>query len=73
MGNTKKVTLRTITKKNDGCYQCERCGKKISSKTNKAKHQNTSRCNEIYEDNKQKELHDKIVKRCCCGNRKMNI
>ena len=45
MGNTKKVTLRTITKKNDGCYQCERCGKKISSKTNKAKHQNTSRQN----------------------------
>ena len=55
-------------KNNDGCYECERCGKKISSKTNKAKHQNTSRCQEIYEENKQKELQDKIVKKVLLWN-----
>ena len=55
-------------KTNDGCYECERCGKKISSKTNKAKHQNTARCQEIYEENKQKELQDKIVKKVLLWN-----
>ena len=55
-------------KKKDGCYECERCGKKISSKTNKSKHQNTARCNEIYEENKQKELQDKIVRKVLLWN-----
>ena len=55
-------------KKNSCSYECERCGKIISSKTNRAKHQNTARCQEIYEENKQKELQDKIVKKVLLWN-----
>ena len=55
-------------KKNNCGYECERCGKMISSKTNRAKHQNTARCQEIYEENKQKELQDKIVKKVLLWN-----
>ena len=54
--------------KNSGCYECESCGKKIGSITNKAKHQNTARCQEVYEENKQKELQDKIAKKVLLWN-----
>ena len=60
--------FKNYYKKNDGCFECERCGKRISSKTNKAKHQNTGRCQEIYEENKQKELQDKIVNKVLLWN-----
>ena len=55
-------------KNNDSCFKCDRCGKTISSRTNKAKHQNTARCKEIYEDNRQKELEDKIIKKVLLWN-----
>ena len=42
--------------------------RRLLNKTNKAKHQNTARCQEIYEENKQKELQDKIVKKVLLWN-----
>ena len=54
-------------KKNNKCYVCERCGKTISSTSKKAKHQNSERCNRIYEDRKQKEIEDKIIMKVLHG------
>ena len=50
-------------KKNSKSYVCERCGKTITSNSNKAKHQNTERCKRIYEEKKQKELEKTLVRK----------
>ena len=54
-------------KTNNKCFECERCGKTISSHTNKAKHQNSERCKRIYEDRKQKEIEDRIIMKVLHG------
>ena len=54
-------------KKNNKCFECERCGKTISSTSNKAKHQNSERCKRVYEDRKQKEIEDKIIMKVLHG------
>ena len=54
-------------KRNNKCFECERCGKTIASHTNKAKHQNSERCKRIYEDRKQKEIEDRIIMKVLHG------
>ena len=46
--------FKKYIKNDDGCYECESCGKKISSKINIIKHQNIVRYQEIYEENLEK-------------------
>ena len=50
-------------KKNSKSYVCERCGKTITSNTNKAKHQATERCKRIYAERQRKELENELVRK----------
>ena len=50
-------------KKNSKSYVFERCGKTITSNTNKSKHQNTERCKRIYEEKQRKEMEKTLVRK----------
>ena len=55
-------------KNNSKCFECEKCGRKISSNTNKSKHMNTKRCKEIYQEKIEKEMMDKIGRKILLWN-----
>ena len=50
-------------KKTSKSYVCERCGKNITSNTNKAKHQATERCKRIYAERQRKEQENELVRK----------
>ena len=64
----KEGYFKEYFKNNNKSYECEKCGLMISSKTNKAKHQNTARCKTISEEKQQKELMDKITRKVLLWN-----
>ena len=66
--NKERGYFKDYYKSNDRCYECERCGKMISSGTNKSKHQKTKRCISNYEDKLEKEITDKIVNKVLLWN-----
>ena len=59
--NTNEGYFNEYFKRNNKGYECERCGKTISSASSKTKHQNTGRCKRMHEDRKRKEIEDKII------------
>ena len=52
--NTEKTYFNEYLKRNNKCYECERCGKIITNHTNKSKHQDTERCKRIYEERQKR-------------------
>ena len=61
--NRQNYYFKEYFKKNNKCYECERCGKIITSQTNKSKHQDTERCKRIYEERQQEEMQRNLVRK----------
>ena len=50
-------------KENDKPFECDKCGCKLNSSTNRARHQKSQKCKVKEEETKQKQLEDLIIKR----------
>ena len=53
-------------KKNDTPFECERCGCKLKSKSNKSAHLKTPNCQRLYEQRKYNEMEDQLIKKIVC-------
>ena len=50
-------------KEHDKAFECEKCGCKLNSISNRARHQQSKKCKIKEEDIKQKKLEDMIIRR----------